>query len=194
MKLRNHVSIHVPARGTTPIKWPLSSPPEVSIHVPARGTTLVLSSHAAFASLFQSTFPQGERPAEKGYGRDYCRFNPRSRKGNDLMPVAIETPKSCFNPRSRKGNDRLVRYCCSILKGFNPRSRKGNDGGTTNYENLSNVSIHVPARGTTVGKYAFGSKLLVSIHVPARGTTPDLSAISQSLKRFNPRSRKGNDF
>ena len=49
------------------------------------------------------------------------------------------------------------------------------------------VSIHVPARGTTVMALMMSvASFGVSIHVPARGTT--------GLEMcFNPRSREGND-
>ena len=55
------VSIHVPARGTTSICWSATwRSGRVSIHVPARGTTPSLFRLVPF-SLFQSTFPRGER-------------------------------------------------------------------------------------------------------------------------------------
>ena len=80
--------------------------------------------------------------------------------------------------------------------GFNPRSRTGNDRMYILLTILSEVSIHVPARGTTSSLYVFRVKdngfnprsrtgndpnhcrwcvvpHKVSIHVPARGTTMD---------------------
>ena len=55
---------------------------------------------------------------------------------------------------------------------FNPRSREGNDTESlTRDMRTAQVSIHVPARGTTADQ---GSGCIagdVSIHVPARGTT-----------------------
>ena len=38
-------------------------------------------------------------------------------------------------------------------------------------EEMTKVSIHVPARGTTVALPKYYLDKLVSIHVPARGTT-----------------------
>ena len=55
------------------------------------------------------------------------------------------------------------------------------------------VSIHVPARGTTVEGGFKVVKYEVSIHVPARGTTVTKTSIRQMYDGFNPRSRKGND-
>ena len=101
-------------------------------------------------------------------------FNPRSRTGNDCgFQLWTGQTKPCFNPRSRTGNDVDAE---DIYNEFNP------------------VSIHVPARGTTVFEGGQGLLLdqfqstfphgerrqdvsmgvmshLVSIHVPARGTT-----------------------
>ena len=100
----------------------------VSIHVPARGTTTRSGLSFSNFSLFQSTFPQGER-----------------RKGNEIMgkleAVSIHVPargtthgqecscteERCFNPRSRKGNDPPISAAGVVRSCFNPRSRKGND-------------------------------------------------------------------
>ena len=55
------------------------------------------------------------------------------------------------------------------------------------------VSIHVPARGTTYEVGEGQQTLLVSIHVPARGTTCRTDSMLRCRVCFNPRSRKGND-
>ena len=55
------------------------------------------------------------------------------------------------------------------------------------------VSIHVPARGTTIVPVSPFQDPFVSIHVPARGTTDQRCSQISSIKCFNPRSRKGND-
>ena len=54
---------------------------------------------------------------------------------------------------------------------FNPRSREGND---------------TPAKPATPVD-------LVSIHVPAKGTTVVIHVYLSSMVCFNPRSREGND-
>ena len=81
---------------------------------------------------------------------------------------------------------------------------------------ICNVSIHVPARGTTAGsantlealesfnprsrkgndEYSSAEmeKMEVSIHVPARGTTKTVTRYIIRKQGFNPRSRKGNDM
>ena len=103
-------------------------------------------------STFQSTFPQGERPGSCGEVFTGVRFNPRSRKGNDAEKsgVNIRQIQVRFNPRSRKGNDRIRR-----------------------------IWVFLGRR--------------VSIHVPARGTTVQRRRQQEWRKCFNPRSRKGND-
>ena len=55
------------------------------------------------------------------------------------------------------------------------------------------VSIHVPARGTTLFASFWTAGIVVSIHVPARGTTRLEPAAGEKRLSFNPRSRKGND-
>ena len=143
------VSIHVPARGTTKqiALYPVLL--QVSIHVPARGTTVIIV-FPRFNQLFQSTFPQGER----------------------LLHVPLPTLQARFNPRSRKGND-VPALCYATC--------------------VVNVSIHVPARGTT--------KIIIKIYADIRfqSTFPQGERQQEvynktPVKCFNPRSRKGNDY
>ena len=99
-----------------------------------------------------------------------------------------------FNPRSRKGNDMYQKQIKQQMIGFQSTFPQGerhiNEVVQTS---ASQVSIHVPARGTTraVDHYLEGSD--VSIHVPARGTTVVVLNKSIRSQGFNPRSRKGND-
>ena len=97
---------------------------------------------------------------------------------------------------------------------FNPRSRVGNDLLHRRRQFYLQISIHVPAWGTTGIAYLRVNTIGISIHVPAWGTTN--KAMQQhafcefqstfprgerlekyvSLKadtNFNPRSRVGND-
>ena len=63
---------------------------------------------------------------------------------------------------------------CGVQSGsesFNPRSREGNDLLTTSAATTRPVSIHVPAKGTTLYNLSFDTAFSVSIHVPAKGTT-----------------------
>ena len=127
-------------------------------------------------------------------------FNPRSREGNDKAFAIFGCTDWCFNPRSREGNDSCFYVVWELHTGFNPRSREGNDDWTPDTApSLFAVSIHVPARGTTISAYQKAGYIPgfnprsregndrcsprspaspeVSIHVPARGTTR-LSSLS----------------
>ena len=55
------------------------------------------------------------------------------------------------------------------------------------------ISIHVPAWGTTKGKLRGRYFADISIHVPAWGMTEAMTAKWHQQKYFNPRSRVGND-
>ena len=120
-------------------------------------------------------------------------FNPRSRTGNDypfMFPrsrivVSIHVPargttswdkmhssfllfQSTFPHGERRDMSILANFNKSS---FNPRSRTGNDDEFTYPKRVGLVSIHVPARGTTIFDEGFKEVVFVSIHVPARGTT-----------------------
>ena len=103
-----------------------------------------------------------------------------------------------FNPRSRKGNDRYAqRHDPAMLQvSIHVPAR-----GTTHQTRISSsgfaVSIHVPARGTTIKFIQETRGMDVSIHVPARGTT--LERMSFSLFRvfqstFPQGERRYNEF
>ena len=147
----NLVSIHVPARGTTSRFYVRSLNSKVSIHVPARGTTAGVPSFMEFLTLFQSTFPRGER-LELLPSRllSYC-FNPRSREGNDLYPAPPSLFSISFQSTFPRGErHRPDQELLPRPPGFNPRSREGNDcAKPSKFRTFKGVSIHVPARGTT---------------------------------------------
>ena len=100
----------------------------ISIHVPAWGTTIKAAYLNNLVVSFQSTFPRGERrTADYGGIMDLVDFNPRSRVGNDPHTIAVPPDIGDCNPRSRVGNDGIM-----DLVG-----------------RYANISIHVPAWGTT---------------------------------------------
>ncbi len=59
--IEDRISIHVPTRGTTLSMTMTGTRKAISIHVPTRGTTKCLFATDTLC-VFQSTFPQGERP------------------------------------------------------------------------------------------------------------------------------------
>ena len=76
---------------------------------------------------------------------------------------------------------------------FNPRSRVGNDAIAGLCGNVQQISIHVPAWGTT-GYLALAFQAnYISIHAPAWGTTVQGWRCGSMDGNFNPRSRVGND-
>ena len=120
-----------------------------------------------------------------------------------------------FQSTFPQGERQRLGVCFLRKCSFNPRSRKGNDDICYSVLGICLcVSIHVPARGTTVVIGYSSASMKVSIHVPARGTTElieplatittfqstfpqgerlSTSTVPRVSKCFNPRSRKGND-
>ena len=69
----------------------------------------------------------------------------------------------------------------------------GNDGLPKRPTGHLQISIHVPAWGTTDGLCDRKGILVISIHVPAWGTTAIPVQQISMYTNFNPRSRVGND-
>ena len=102
----------------------------ISIHVPAWGTTVELNERNSF-QRFQSTFPRGER---RFYSLDRIQrleFQSTFPRGERLYLTPLRT----------------------IIPNFNPRSRVGNDAIFASESNFCDISIHVPAWGTTINGY-----------------------------------------
>ena len=123
---------------------------------------------------FQSTFPQGERLRPQGpLQQGTLRFNPRSRKGNDFLPSG--------------GADRL-----NLFQSTFPQGERLLDVNRYDIANL--VSIHVPARGTTIITVDMGGHVHGFNPRSRKGNDETASAwLDKTPVRFNPRSRKGND-
>ena len=122
------VSIHVPARGTTTDKLDAFGNKAFQSTFP-RGERHNLSFNEFIKSKFQSTFPRGERHKGDGDRSGTRSFNPRSREGNDGV-------RDCVGAYCR-------RFQSTFPRGERPHS------GRPQYLSKS-VSIHVPARGTTI--------------------------------------------
>ena len=120
-------------------------------------------------------------------------FNPRSRVGNDILSIKFARTTLTFQstfPRGERrktidnvkaeekfqstfprGERQGVSLTALISGNFNPRSRVGNDSKTNELYLYLDISIHVPAWGTTDIKSGISSLTDISIHVPAWGTT-----------------------
>ena len=131
------VSIHVPARGTTlsALKW---CDIDGSFNPRSRtGNDGILATLNRWYQWFQSTFPHGERQL-------FNRNRQRNHKFQSTFPHG----------------ERLIDSLSSRLytTSFNPRSRTGNDTRRACTGSHDTVSIHVPARGTTLLSDAAGIK------------------------------------
>ena len=130
-------------------------------------------------SVFQFTLPRGERPSSIGATfLISLSFNSRSREGSDTRRYLRCSQMASFNSRSREGSDNLNAEICryilwfqftlprgerrytrssdSTARGcFNSRSREGSDLNNSEPLALFAVSIHAPARGATVLRFAW---------------------------------------
>ena len=100
---------------------------KVSIHAPAKGATHLRRGRRG-DRRFQFTLPRRERLCfENWISADLC-FNSRSREGSDVGNGAHYARILRFNSRSREGSDRDCRAAVQF----------------------GDVSIHAPAKGTTL--------------------------------------------
>ena len=122
--------------------------------------------------MFQSTFPQGERRVPRIRARFLICFNPRSRKGNDIVVRRSQLSFYCFNPRSRKGNDFWLFICVICTQMFQSTFPQGERRQPAYIRGLS---------------HCFNPR-------SRKGNDQCLSRICKPYTCFNPRSRKGNDI
>ena len=145
-----------------------------------------------------------------------CRFNPRSRKGNDfVIPMYLGANGIVSIHVPARGTTQLQQLRQHLVNSFNPRSRKGNDSDSCRRTASVSVSIHVPARGTTMTAGCRSGARLFQSTFPQGERPRDWSAKGRDRwfqstfpqgerhkgvsdvrfdYRFNPRSRKGNDL
>ncbi len=126
-------------------------------------------------NIFQSTSPRGGRPSYVTRDGSSWAFQSTSPRGGRLQDVnhnqrrhaiSIHVPArgttsssssssvttSDFNPRPREGDDNGKAVNVSNLRYFNPRPREGDDFDAQGNMRPLNISIHVPARGTTTNR------------------------------------------
>ena len=154
---------------------------EISIHVPAWGTTKIYCNYGCLSAISIHVPAWGTTDGNviSGYPDEFQSTFPRGERQNLSRNIFL---KEYFNPRSRVGNDGYpIVYCC-----------------------LEEISIHVPAWGTTkpfrnsVQRLIFQSTFprgerpykvsiqtktnTISIHVPAWGTTGQHGLSRQETK------------
>ena len=73
---------------------------------------------------------------------------------------------------------------------FNPRPREGDDKVWIEFAVPCQISIHVPARGTTVPGFRWAPRFPISILIPTRGTTLFITLL-QANRVFQSSSPRG---
>ena len=120
------VSTHAPLRGATDPRADHQTLSPVSTHAPLRGATFdiqipsLLDGVSTHAPLRGATL----RP---GHVYCWCRFNPRTPAGCDILQISTMALSVGFNPRTPAGCDSDVTYIIAPKRCFNPRTPAGCD-------------------------------------------------------------------
>jgi len=142
---------------------------------------------------FQSTRPQGARPAPQGNTRAPGAFQSTRPQGARPFSEFRSIPASCFNPRARRGRDFAPIPAPLRCASFNPRARRGRDASS------SALGRHGSQFQSTRPQ---GARLHILRHrhsyfcfnPRARRGRDDLAGMSSgAVLSFNPRARRGRD-
>ena len=123
------------------------------------------------SKTFQSTFPRGERQEESEQTSVFEKFQSTFPRGERQLEIVANLHSLLFQSTFPRG-ERLI---------------------SNGYIAVLDISIHVPAWGTTRRKIPERKRTDISIHVPAWGTTALEIWYEWHGVHFNPRSRVGND-
>ena len=168
----------------------------ISIHVPAWGTTPSSMMTGIFTAHFNPRSRVGNDWQHYQYSESAQNFNPRSRVGNDTSSHVFPPPLSCISihvpawgttamrisifpfwrfqstfPRGERPY--LERSRTRWMANFNPRSRVGNDTNRGGRRADRQISIHVPAWGTTLCSSSHSSKAWKFQSTFPRGERPE---------------------
>ena len=122
-----HVSIHVPAWGATTEFLAMRLPTMFQSTFP-RGERHTANHGCLFWEMFQSTLPRGERQLKDSYFATAVQFQSTLPRGErPLIDKLQKGDVQCFNPRSRVGSDVVRTERVRTILSFNPRSRVGSD-------------------------------------------------------------------
>ena len=122
----------------------------VSIHVPAWGATTEFLA-MRLPTMFQSTFPRGERHTANHGCLFWEMFQSTLPRGERQLGTTVNEVRRMFQstlPRGERPHGR--RHFRTFDRGFNPRSRVGSDLSLVQFQIEDSVSIHAPAWGATV--------------------------------------------
>ena len=165
--------------------------------------------------IFQSTLPQGERPAPAPTETVYTSISIHApTRGATMECQRTAFPFRYFNPRSHKGSDKFFRQRNNHLTISIHAPTRGATAIPPNCKNTCSfqstlpqgerprlssivkqerkISIHAPTRGATINLFRYLLMITISIHAPTRGATPSTSRNNYE-RNFNPRSHKGSD-
>ena len=122
--------------------------------------------------MFQSTFPQGERPSLRMSNVEFKDVSIHvPTRGTTLYSESLLTI-IMFQSTFPQGERHYGRFDGRPAIMFQSTFPQGERHFCVRFEGkFKNVSIHVPTRGTTILTHLQNSRRFVSIHVPTRGTT-----------------------
>ena len=121
-------------------------------------------------------------------------FNPRSHERSDGHRGKQRTCIRYFNPRSHERSDRADRGHQKDDGHFNPRSHERSDWYTqAGTVKATEISIHAPTRGATLGLEIFNSDGSIFQSTLPREERPIQRLPSWPERYFNPRSHERSD-
>ena len=144
---------------------------------------------------FQSTFPRGERRGPPVIFISSRNFNPRSLVGNDVLRFRINEPLLLFQSTFPRGERRHIHQCKFHHDHFNPRSLVGNDP-TSPFLVVTFLDFNPRSLvGNDILVCAFLHHVFISIHVPSWGTTMTTAAFRCCciFQSTFPRGERRND-
>ena len=189
----------------------------ISIHAPREGSDIHQFDRRVYHFIFQSTLPaRGATMTDEDDQRFLENFNPRSPRGERLLPRGGLPPRRCISIHApREGSDFSRLYSRLNKRNFNPRSPRGERlQPAIQPAKQKEFQSTLPARGATVHvvwdiltQHNFNPRsprgerravcCLVARYdvfqstLPARGATIWLAFHSVTAVYFNPRSPRG---
>ena len=142
---------------------------------------------------FQSTYPRGVRRESFEAITKFMLFQSTYPRGVRPRSWNLLRMRSNFNPRTREGYDLLRRLPAFSFGNFNPRTREGYDYGKSSLQLRGQFQSTYPRGVRRRTGISYALCINISIHVPARGTTQQQSDQRNGWKNFNPRTREGYD-
>ena len=143
----------------------------ISIHAPTRGATKLALVASAF-DIFQSTLPREERLVQYSH-----------------IPILAIFQSTL--PREERPNVPLTN---TGFINFNPRSHERSDAITREITALTQISIHAPTRGATLGWNLYNRVLIFQSTLPREERRDDPETECGTVQNFNPRSHERSDY